>query len=100
MNLRQAVVFAMIMSHGEGVLSKHPSYVFEKLEACEKSVVPEKFLDTPSFEIFKAYAEKWKMGWDSARDYWDVPMNQFDEKTGEPKKEAVEKLKEKEAKER
>ena len=94
MNLRQAVVFAITMSHEEGVLSKHPSYVFEKLESCEKSCVPERFLDTPSFSIFRAYAERWKMDWKSGRDYWNVPMDQFDEKTGEPKKEFLEKLEE------
>jgi len=94
MNLRQAVVFAIMMSHGEGILSKHPSYVFEKTNALSETVVPEKLLDDEGREIFKAYAERWKMDWDSARDYWDIPMDQFDKRTGEPKKEVLEKLKE------
>jgi len=35
MTLRQAVVFAMLMEEGEGILGKAPSYVEEKLTACE-----------------------------------------------------------------
>lgn len=36
MELEQLVVFAILMQHGEGVISKAPSYILEKAASCER----------------------------------------------------------------
>ena len=83
MNIRQAVAFAILMQGGGGILDKHPSYLLEKLKSCQGRVVPEGLLDSGNMAKFRAYAEKYDFDWNSKRDYWDVPMNQFDNVTGE-----------------
>ena len=81
MNIRQAVVFSILMSNNEGILGKHPNYLKEKLESCQM-VVPEVILDSGNMAKFKAYAEKYGFDWNSERDC-RIPMNQFDKVTGE-----------------
>lgn len=90
MNLRQLVVFAILMEQHEGILGKHRRYIFEKFELCKGFNVPERILDSNNMAKFEAYAEKWGLNWQNARDYWEVPMDQFDPVTGEAieKKEA------------
>ena len=83
MNIRQAVTFAILAESHKGIIDMHPSYLLEKLRACQGRVVPEELLDSENMAKFKAYAEKYDFDWNSKRDYWDVPMNQFDEVTGE-----------------
>ena len=83
MNIRQAVTFAILMQSGGGILDKHPSYLLEKLKSCQGKVVTEEMLDSGNTAKFRAYAEKYGFDWNSKRDYWDVPMNQFDDVTGE-----------------
>lgn len=83
MNIRQAVVFAILMENNDGILDKHPNYLLEKIKACNGKVVPEGMLDSKNMRKFRAYAEKYGFDWNSERDYWDIPMNQFDKVTGE-----------------
>lgn len=86
MNIRQAVVFAILMENNKGILGKHPNYLKEKLESCQM-VVAEVILDSNNLAKFRAYAEKYSFDWDGERDC-KIPINQFDKITGEPIKEA------------
>lgn len=83
MNIRQAVVFAIFMQHGEGILQKHPSYLKEKLVICETLNVPEIVLDAEGRALFNSYGKRFKFKWDTKRDYMEVPHDKFDTKTGE-----------------
>ena len=83
MTIRQAVVFAILMQHGEGIIGKFPKYVREKLECCQQTNVPEQLLDGPGLALFRSYAERFEFDWNSSRDYHDVPAGNFDEVTGE-----------------
>lgn len=82
--LRQLVTFAICMENGEGIIGKHPSYLFEKFNWCIGRNCPEAKFDLSNQAKFKIYTERLKLNWDTARDYWDIPMDQFDPKTGEP----------------
>ena len=59
-NFKQAVVFAILMQNGEGILSKAPSYVMEKFEACVRMEKPEVLLDMNNFELLNKYLDKWE----------------------------------------
>ena len=59
MNLRQALVFAILMQHGDGVLAKHPDYMLEKLRVAQRLDEPEVLLDPFNTAIFEQYLEKW-----------------------------------------
>ncbi len=83
MNIRQAVTLIILMEGNGGIVGKHPSYLLEKLKGCQRRVVPEQLLDPGNMAKFKRYAEKYDFNWDSKRDFYDVPMNQFDKVTGE-----------------
>jgi len=61
MNLRQALVFAILMQGNGGVLTKHPSYMLEKLRAVREHNEPEVWLDTFNMAIFRQYLDKWKV---------------------------------------
>lgn len=87
MTLRQLVTFAIFMENNAGIIGKHPSYIFEKLKWCSSRHCPEVKFDRSNKEKFKEYARTWKLNWNTERDYWDVPMDQFDPETGEPKME-------------
>lgn len=89
MNLRQLVVFSILMENNEGIVGKHQNYIFEKFELCRGFNIPERILDTNNMTKFNAYAQKWKLNWQSARDYWEVPIDQFDKMTGEALVEEV-----------
>ena len=81
MNLRQIVTLCILMENNEGIIGKHSSYVLEKLKSCQM-VVPEVILDSGNMAKFRAYAEKYGFDWNGERDC-RIPMNQFDEVTGE-----------------
>ncbi len=83
MTIRQAVVFAILMQHGDGILAKFPRYLREKLESCQQTNIPEQLLDGPGRALFHQYAKKFGFDWNSARDYNDIPQGQFDKVTGE-----------------
>ena len=89
MNLRQLVVFSILMENNDGILGKNRNYIFEKFELCRGFNIPERILDNKNMAKFNAYAERWKLNWRSARDYWEVPMDQFDPVTGEALVEKV-----------
>ena len=61
MNLRQAVVFAVLMEGNGGILSKHPDYVMEKLRLASSLKEPEVLLDHNNLRKFKKYLEIWKV---------------------------------------
>jgi len=84
MNLRQAVVFCILMQNNEGIVGKAPIYLTEKLKACKNMKIPECLLDSPNLRIFKEYTKKWKFNWDKEFDL-QLPLNSvnIDEVTGE-----------------
>lgn len=85
MNLRQLVTFAILMENNEGIIGKNPKYIHEKIELCKGFNIPERILDSKNMIKLEAYAKKWGLKWESAKDYWEVPMDQFDSETGEAK---------------
>lgn len=96
MNQRQAVVFYIFMDDIGGIIHQHPSYISEKLKAIEASGAPEGLLDEFGLMKFNLYARRWKMKWEGARDYHDVPLGMFDEVTGEATEEGIAIAKQKE----
>jgi len=79
MTTRQAVVFAMLMEEGEGILSKAPSYVEEKLTACES--LPDNLLLQvlhPTLRPkYHEYIQKWygpKLGGKSFEEFLETPV--------------------------
>ena len=64
MNLRQAVVFSILMQNGQGIMDKHPSYLLEKLHSAEIMEHPERLLDLQNRRIFEVWKEKWKVTFD------------------------------------
>ena len=57
MNLKQGVVFSILMQGNEGIMTKHPSYLMEKLKFSEVMDYPEKLLDTDNLRLFNKYRE-------------------------------------------
>lgn len=82
-NLRQLVGFAILMQQNDGILNRHPCYVYEKFLDCCRTGIPESLLDRPNMAIMAEYAERWGMDWQPERDYNEVPKGAFDER-GEP----------------
>lgn len=82
MNLRQAVVFGILMQNNTGVLAKSPKYIMEKEELCSIANIPETILDAPNRSIFYEFARKWNYDWNSKRDQ-ELEGAEFNPKTGE-----------------
>jgi len=61
MKLKQAVVFAILMENNDGIRSKHPNYVLEKLEACEQMDHPECLLDDVNLAKLKTWKTLWQV---------------------------------------
>jgi len=59
MNLRQAVVFCILMQSNGGILTKAPLYVLEKLNSVSMMNEPEALLDYANLSIFHRYFERW-----------------------------------------
>ncbi len=59
MNLKQAVVFAILMEHGDGIAAKSPDYIMEKLEACSLEPNPEHMLDMKNLAKFRMWESAW-----------------------------------------
>jgi hypothetical protein len=57
----QAVVFAILMGGGGGILEKHPDYVMEKLDGCDGQDDCFSMLDTDNQATLKQYFETWKI---------------------------------------
>ena len=58
---KQVVVFSIAMQNGDGIMSKSPSYIQEKLNACsaENDKGIESILDSNNLSIFNAYEKRW-----------------------------------------
>ena len=59
MNLKQAVVFSILMENNEGIIGKAPSYIEEKLNSCEELGEPEVLLDSNNKQKFDDWKNKW-----------------------------------------
>ena len=57
---KQLVVFSIMMQKGEGIMSKAPSYITEKMEKAFKYEHPENFLDSEGTKIFEDYTKHWE----------------------------------------
>ena len=64
MNIRQGIVFAILMQGNGGIMNKHPSYLAEKLEAVELMKEPERLLDPDNREIFNRYCHIGQLEWE------------------------------------
>lgn len=75
------IVTLMIMCKG----MPEPSYILEKIQDLGRTNVPEQFLDDINLQQFRHYAERFKMDWNSMRDYHEMPADRqcFDPHTGE-----------------
>ena len=82
MNLRQAVVFGILMQNNTGVLAKSPKYIMEKAELCSIANIPETILDAPNRSIFNEFAQKWNYNWNTKRDQ-NIEGAEFNPITGE-----------------
>lgn len=59
MNLKQAVVFAILMENNDGVIGKHPSYIQEKLTTTESFNQCYRILDRPNSQKLLKWLRKW-----------------------------------------
>ena len=57
--LREAVVFAILMENGDGIMGKAPSYIMEKLNAVDGMRHPELLLDDNNLEKYKDWRKRW-----------------------------------------
>ena len=55
----QAVVFAILMQNGDGILTKAPHYVQEKAQMAFGTATPEMLLDENNMAIFRQWKERW-----------------------------------------
>ncbi len=59
MEIRQAVVFAILMENNNGILGKAPSYITEKLDSASMMESPEQLLDSSNLAKFKRWTKIW-----------------------------------------
>ena len=57
--INRAVVFAILMQTGEGVISKAPDYIAEKLEAVGLGAHPERLLDMENGALYNKWLRTW-----------------------------------------
>ena len=60
--LKRAVVFAILMQGGEGLMFKSPKYILEKWEVIKQHDEPEALLDPINRGKFLAWSMKWSQG--------------------------------------
>jgi len=60
-DLKGAIVFAILMESGKGILNKAPIYIEEKLSKIEKLNKPEVLLDPFNMRKFEEYKKRWKV---------------------------------------
>lgn len=60
--IKQAVIFAILMQNGQGIMSKSPDYVAEKLEAVSLEPEPEGLLDMGNQGLYHAWLRRWGEG--------------------------------------
>jgi hypothetical protein len=58
-NLKQAVVFAILMEHDEGIEWKSSNYVLEKLARLEYNDEPQGILDDANLAKYNAWIKRW-----------------------------------------
>ena len=56
-----ALVFAILMENGQGVISKSPEYVAEKLAGCEGLENPEGLLDSSNLVKLRDWENRWSV---------------------------------------
>ena len=61
MQLKQALVYAILMENGDGIRVKSPAYVLEKLRACETVDDPSGLLDQENVRKLKEYLSRWNL---------------------------------------
>lgn len=59
-NLRRLVIFAILMEHGDGIVSKAPEYIEEKFQSCVSVPYPENLLDSEGKIKLKEWLKEWK----------------------------------------
>lgn len=59
MNLKQAIVFAILMENNEGIVGKAQSYIKEKMHVVEGLQFPERMLDPINFAKFEKWQKRW-----------------------------------------
>ncbi len=59
MNEEQAVVLAILLNHGEGVISKTPGYIEEKIDAVQRGDHPERLLDNVGRVLYNNWRTTW-----------------------------------------
>ena len=64
MELEQLVAFCILMENGQGILTKAPSYIFEKFKSCglrdsRQSLMG--LLDMSNQAKFKKYLKTWRV---------------------------------------
>lgn len=57
--LRQVLVFSILMQKDEGILGKAPSYIREKFSTCLSDSTPERNLDSEGLAKFNLYVSRW-----------------------------------------
>ena len=62
MDLKQAVVFCILMETDGGIVTKHPFYILEKLEACQRSFKEDELLALLDKYNQEKY-QQWKRFW-------------------------------------
>ena len=67
MNLRQAIVFAILMENNEGIIGKPQSYIEEKLKSVEMMDEPENLLDVFNMGKFVEWQKKWGIKFESKK---------------------------------
>lgn len=82
MNLRQAIVFSILVNTEKGIMATNPLYAKEKLDACIKLRVPEVLLDSKNLTELQTYANKYSLKWNMLKDLKlsiDHPFNEWGE---------------------
>jgi len=57
--IRRLAIFAVMMQHEEGLISKAPDYVEEKFHTAMNVAYPENGLDQESSRLYIDYMKKW-----------------------------------------
>ncbi|MBA7685944.1 hypothetical protein ES703_94375 [subsurface metagenome] len=83
MNLRQAVAFAILMSHHGGIYARSPKYILEKVAMCGSLPVPETILDAGGRGEMRDFARRWSLNWDWEKDQHNFINAEVNPKTGE-----------------
>lgn len=59
MNVRQAAVLSILINRGNGIATKSPGYIAEKIYLVEHASDPERVLDHEGLVVFKGWVATW-----------------------------------------